>query len=81
MLAAGAGASSEPRGRVIELKRKQTERSNSLMKEKSLLSLSGKCLSMLNLFTVSGSAFFVCISYPWNFQHGVIKLHGQISLH
>ena len=47
MLAAGAGTRSEPRGRVIELKRKQTERSNSQMKEKSLLSLSGKCLSML----------------------------------
>ena len=47
MLAAGACTSSEPRGRVIELKRKQTEHRNSHMKEKSLLSLSGKCLSML----------------------------------
>ena len=47
MLAAGAGTRSEPRGRVTGLKRKQTERSNSQMKEKSLLSLSGKCLSML----------------------------------
>ena len=47
MLAAGAGTRSEPSGRVIELKRKQTERSKSQMNEKSLLSLSGKCLSML----------------------------------
>ena len=47
MLAAGAGTRSEPRGRVTGLKRKQTERSKSQMKEKSLLSLSGKCLSML----------------------------------
>ena len=46
MLAAGAATRSEPRGRVIELKRKQTERSKSPM-NKSLLSLSGKCLSML----------------------------------
>ena len=46
MLAAGAGTSSEPRGRVIELKRKQTERSKSQM-NKSLLSLSGKCLNLL----------------------------------
>ena len=47
MLAAGAGTRSEPRGRVTGLKRKQTERIYSQMKEKSLLSLSGKCLSML----------------------------------
>ena len=46
MLAAGACTRSEPRGRVIELKRKQTERSKSQM-NKSLLSLSGKCLSRL----------------------------------
>ena len=46
MLAAGACTRSEPRGRVIELKRKQTERSKSQM-NKSLLSLSGKCLNML----------------------------------
>ena len=42
MLAAGAGTSSEPKGRVIELKRKH---SNS--QKKSLLSLSGKCLNTL----------------------------------
>ena len=49
MLAAGAGTRSEPRGRVIELRRMQTERSNykSQLKEKSFLSLSGKCLSVL----------------------------------
>ena len=48
MLASGAGTRREPKGRVIELKRKQTEHSNSQMNDnKSLLSLSGKCLSML----------------------------------
>ena len=50
MFAAGVSTRSEPRGRVIKLKRKQTERSigtQTTTKNKSPLSLSGKCLRML----------------------------------